>query len=146
MTVSYGDIIKIDGDRAVVRLNADEGCGACPSRDRCRQTGHTEMEVDIPSGWTVAVGDEVSLAFSDAPVATAALLAYLLPIVCLIAGAALGSRLDSAYGNASPVYAALLAVVCFAIPLACFRLFRKRVRRCGQQNAQLVQILTQTQI
>lgn len=144
MTVSQGDIIKVDGNKALVLLNMNEGCGNCPSHDKCKQIGHAEIEVAVPSGWTLHTGDQVTLAFTDTPVAAAALLAYLLPIVCLLAGAGIGSWLDGFFGNASPAYAAVLAVVCFTLPLLFFRMFRGRIHNCGKQNAQLLEVLPQT--
>lgn len=141
MMVSEGSIIQINGNRARVAIKADQGCGNCPSRDKCKTTGHMEMEVLAAPHLNLAPGDRVLLDFSDAPVAAAALLVYILPLICLIIGAAIGSRLDNLYGTTSPVYALALAVICFAAPLAFFRLFKRRASRCGRHNAQILQVL-----
>lgn len=141
MTVSEGSIIKIEGNKARVRIKADEGCGNCPSRDKCKTTGHLETEVLVPPYLNVAVNDRVLVDFNDSPVAAAALLVYILPLICLIIGAAIGNRLDTFYGTQSPVYALVLAVVCFAAPLALFKLFKRRLKSCGKYNAQLLQVL-----
>lgn len=140
MTVSQGSVIVIKGGRATIKLSDGGGCGNCPSRDKCKDTGHMQMEVPVPPHMMLNVNDRVLLAFSDTPAAVAALVVYLLPIVCLIAGAIIGDRLDDLYGTTSPVYTLLLAVVCFAAPLLAFRLFRRRIKGCNLHHPQLLEV------
>lgn len=140
MTVSHGSVMKISGNRATVKLSDGGGCGNCPSRDKCRETGHMHMEVMVPPHVELNENDRVLLAFSDSPVAAMALLVYLLPIICLIAGAAIGNWLDTLYGTTSPVYALIVAVVCFAAPLLAFRLFRRHIKGCNLHHPQLLEV------
>ena len=140
MTVSQGSVIAINGNRATVKLSDGGGCGNCPSRDKCRDTGHMQMEVPIPPHIKLNVNDRVLLTFSDSPVAAMALLVYLLPLICLIAGAAIGNRLDDMYGTTSPIYALLVAAACFAAPLLAFRLFRRKINGCGRHHPQLLEV------
>lgn len=140
MTVSQGNVIAVNGNRATVKLSDGGGCGNCPSRDKCKDTSHMQMEVPVPPHMALSVNDRVLLAFSDSPVAALALVVYLLPIVCLIAGAIIGDRLDDMYGTASPVYTLALAVICFAAPLLAFRLFRRRIKGCNMHHPQLLEV------
>lgn len=140
MTVAQGSVIKIENGTATVKISGDEGCGTCPSRDKCKNIGHTEMETLIPPHINVNVNDRVLVAFSDNPVAAAALLVYLLPIICLIIGAAVGSRLDAARGTNSPIFALGLAVVCFIAPLIAFKLFKRHISGCSVNKAQLLEV------
>lgn len=144
MTVSQGKVIAINGNRATVELGDGGGCGSCPSQDKCRNTGHMQMEVAVPPRVDLNVNDRVLLAFSDSPVAAAALLVYLLPIVCLIVGAFIGVRLDNHYATASPIYTLALAVICFAAPLLAFRLFRRRIKGCSLHHPQLLEVYQET--
>lgn len=144
MTVSQGRVIVINGNRATVKLGDGGGCGSCPSRDKCKDTGHMQMEVPVPPHIHLKINDRVLLAFSDSPVAAAALVVYLLPIVCLIVGAIIGARLDSHYASASPIYTLALAVICFAAPLLAFRLLRRRIKGCSLHHPQLLEVYQET--
>lgn len=140
MTVTHGSIIVIENGKAKVKLNFDEGCGTCPSRGKCKVADHTEIEVLIPPYMAADVNDRVLLALNDNPVALTSLVAYLLPIVCLIIGAMVGSRLDAAYDFNTPVYTLVLAIVCFLTPLIIFRVFKRRVANCAVNRAQLLEV------
>lgn len=141
MNISEGLVIKTHKGGATVQLLESDGCGACPSRDKCKQSGHMEMRISVPADAGLTVNDHVLVSYNDASVARTAMIAYLLPVIFLIAGGIIGSKLDILYGHQSPVLAALLAVIGFIIPLGFFYLFKKRINSCQMHNAHLEQIL-----
>ena len=83
----HGEVITLAAGRAQVRLDADAGCGACASRGACASGGGSAPTVEIAAPAEVRAGDRVTLAVSASSLTTAALLGYLLPPVCLLAGA-----------------------------------------------------------
>lgn len=141
MNVSEGLVIKTHNGGATVQLLQNDGCGACPSRDKCKQTGHMEMQIEVPANAGLAVNDRVLVSFSDTSVARISMIAYLLPVICLIAGGVIGNKLDVMYRHQSPVLAALLAVIGFMVPLVFFYIFKNRINSCPMHNAHLEQIL-----
>ena len=91
----HGEVIALADGRVRVRLDEDAGCGACASRGACASGGGSggksapTMEFAAPAG--VRAGDRVTLAVAASSLTAAALLGYLLPPVCLLAGAVAAS-------------------------------------------------------
>jgi sigma-E factor negative regulatory protein RseC len=115
-------VVAVQGRYAMVRaVSRAGGCGACAKHGGCavsalgrflRPGGRTWK---IQNTVAAAAGDEITLGLSDGVLLTAALLAYLLPMVSLLVGAAVAattatSELQVALGAG----AGLLAGIGFA--------------------------------
>jgi len=82
-----GRVIAIANDQARVAIEQDEHCASCGSRGACH--GGTAPVVDVRLDAGMRVGDQISLGMSEATVARSAVLAYLVPPVCLVVCAGL---------------------------------------------------------
>ena len=97
MTDATGTVIAVDGDHAIVRIEAATGCGRCHEPGGCGATNLGQMFCATPKTFRVrngarrAVGDEVTIAIAEGAVRRSALIAYAMPLVALFVGAFAGS-------------------------------------------------------
>jgi sigma-E factor negative regulatory protein RseC len=97
MTDAKGTVVEVDGDYAMVRIEAATGCGRCHEPGGCGATNLGQMFCATPKTFRVrnsgrrAVGDEVTIAIASGAVRRSALLAYGMPLGALFAGAIAGS-------------------------------------------------------
>jgi sigma-E factor negative regulatory protein RseC len=130
MNVRKAVVIRMEGDAAIVKVNAEGGCGRCSEsggcgsdvlgqlfRPSCRAyAAKTDRQFDP--------GAEVAVSVQHRAPLFAAMLAYGLPLLGLLAGAATGA---SMFADAGGVVGALLGLsIAGALALAI-------VRRRGDQ-------------
>jgi len=85
-----GIVTSLDGENAKVRFQRNSACGHCGA---CMTVGECEMEVSLPNTLNAKIGDRVSVDLSPKRMVQASLLAYAVPLVLLIAGVLVGSRI-----------------------------------------------------
>lgn len=89
-------VTRIDGDIALVEAaSAGTACGRCNQVETCTsgqltQTLRSRM-YRLPNHIGAAVGDHVVVSVAEGAVLRAALLAYLLPLLLMLTGAAIGT-------------------------------------------------------
>lgn len=128
MTETPGAVIKVERDHAFVEIGPRSvGCGRCHEAGGCgsqRPGGAAagpKRILRLPNDLNVAVGDSVLVVIPDGALLRAALLAYGLPLLLLLAGAAIGAAWSD--GVAAAGAAGGLAIAAVAP-----RLTRKRLR------------------
>lgn len=90
-------VTRIEGQFALVEVSSvASGCGRCHEAGGCgsgllNKSLRPRCNYRLPNLISAAVGDRVILSVPEGAVLRAALLAYLLPILLLIAGAAVGT-------------------------------------------------------
>lgn len=107
-------VIAVQDRVAQVVPTETSGCGGCASREACGVSGlgkyfsSRRKSIAVVCDAQVRAGDELQLSLSEGDLIKAGLLAYLLPCVAAVAGAALasgygdvGSVLGAAAGAAS---------------------------------------------
>lgn len=114
MTEAPGTVVAIDGEYAIVRIDAG-GCGRCHEPGGCGATNIGKMLCATPATFRVlnktevAVGARVTIAIADGAVSRSALLAYGLPLCLLLAGAIAGFALAADAGAIGGAVVGLLA-------------------------------------
>lgn len=92
-------VIKIQGLDALVESKGGGGCGQCDTAGGCGSSKLTQVFCSKPRQFLVKnqaqakVGDEVQIELQNGVLLRSALLIYVLPLACLIAGGMLGSGL-----------------------------------------------------
>jgi sigma-E factor negative regulatory protein RseC len=133
MIAHAGRVRRIDGARALVAV-ATSGCSSCGHVSGCgigKLAGQRrETLIALPTLPGLSAGDAVTLELDEAQVTRAALLGYLLPAVCLIAGALLGEKVGAR--ETADVLAALGAVAGLVLGLAITRLRRPLTPRLSR--------------
>ena len=83
-----------DNGMAVVRFQRTDACGHC---NACFHFGSTEADIEIENTCDATVGDTVAIELHSGSMFKASAIAYGIPLVGLIIGAALGSRIGDIY-------------------------------------------------
>lgn len=104
-------VIAIANGMAQLAPTVQSGCGGCKTKSSCAVSGlgqyfsSNRQAIVVPGDETVRAGDELHMTMSEADFLKAGLLAYLLPSVFTIVGAALADNF--AFGDAGAVAGAL---------------------------------------
>ena len=85
-----GLVTAINGGIAQIHFLRGSACAHCGA---CLTVGETEMEISLPNTLGAKVGDRVDVDLSPKRLVQASLLAYAVPLLLLIAGVLIGSRI-----------------------------------------------------
>lgn len=94
-----GEIISVDGEQLTVRTRLKDGCSGCAQRSTCgagllsKAFPQRRGEFKVSAEGQFSIGDQVEVHLPDNALSGLALAMYLLPLIALISGAALGSWL-----------------------------------------------------
>jgi len=122
METAIGEVSAVNGNSATITISsplacrrcaAGKGCGAALtlSGERSRQ-----IDVDVPPGLRLQAGDPVRLAISPRHLATAAILAYGLPLAAMLVFLAGSAVAGAELGDGQSVLVALVGLACgFAV-------------------------------
>ena len=110
--IRTGEVIEISGSRASVvfdRPDACASCNGCPGR----QCAHVEIDVDTATTGNIETGDLIDVEMPDQSVLKASAVAYLLPVIMLVAGLLAGNALYAPLGVSisKDLFTALAALV-----------------------------------
>ena len=115
-------VIEKDG-KLVAEVRRTDACGHCHA---CGLTGNQSVYYDLPEG-KFAPGDEVSVDAPQGALGKATLLAYGLPLICLVAGLLLGTALfDTEWAQA------LTAIIALAAGYTLLKLTERKRRASGE--------------
>lgn len=139
MIETHARIVRVSNGTAWVAPTESSGCGGCGSRSSCAVSGlakyfsrHQKL-VPVPCDAGAKPGEELTVAVTEGELLKAGLMAYLLPAVLGVAGAAWASR----HGDAASV-AGMAAGV--ALGLLVSRLLSRKARlRVGPTTRSICQ-------
>lgn len=127
MLEERGRVIAIEPGFVRVRVERQSACSGCQARAACgsglMQTvkpGHCH-EVQAISQQALQIGDDVVLGVSEELMLRSAFLVYVLPLLVLLLGAAMGQLMGLSEG-----WSIILAAVGFAASFIGLRIFNKR--------------------
>ena len=95
MMTERARVVGLDGDTAIVEVSVKSACGACEHGGGCGVSKLGKLVRPRPARWRMenragaGIGDEVWLALDDAALSSAAVFAYLPPLLGLLIGAVL---------------------------------------------------------
>jgi sigma-E factor negative regulatory protein RseC len=133
-----GIVIRTRADRAWVKTIRSSSCEGCGSRDLCDSGKECEVEVD--NGAEAGVGDEVVIGFESGSLVKITFLLYMVPVICMIAGAALGLRMAPAYGVDESALSAAMAFGSLGLAFLCIRLFSGRLAADAKYQARILRV------
>ena len=102
MLEEYGRVVALDENVAMVETIRASSCQSCEAKSTCGQgaiskvIGQKSCVISALNSFSLQVGDEVVLGLEETTLLKSALLAYLLPLVLMIFGAAV---LQGLYGE-----------------------------------------------
>ncbi len=119
-----GKIIAIEGNQAKINFEAQGACGGCSARSKCGMVDSSTREVivTLDRGATYNVGDQVYVAISYQMGIFSVFMAYILPLILLIAVLAGAVAMEINEG-----VAALISLATVAIYFGIIYLFRSKL-------------------
>lgn len=95
MPTEEGRVIRAEDKTAWIQTIRSASCEGCQSRHACHTMGGggNEMSVEAINHLGAREGDQVVVEFSTASLMKGTFLIYMLPIICLMIGAAVGVKL-----------------------------------------------------
>lgn len=94
-----GVVTSLAGDQVVVRTVQHDACESCGAKGACHTLGGgKERQVTALNQAGAEIGDRVALGISRSSALSAGFMAYMVPIIALMAGAALGKALGPTWG------------------------------------------------
>ncbi|MBQ9659691.1 MAG: SoxR reducing system RseC family protein [Bacteroidales bacterium] len=120
-----GRIVSITPEVTTVRIVSESACAACHAKGLCSLGDSTVKEVELPTrGWdSWQVGDEVSVVLRASMGHKAVWLAYVIPLVLMVA-----ALLGTLAAGASELLAGALAIGAVALYYGVIWLLRDRLK------------------
>jgi sigma-E factor negative regulatory protein RseC len=128
-----GVVLKRIDDQglALVKTVRSTACDHCAAKHSCSsQDSSTETEVEVVNGIGACPGDRVQLSIESKTLLSAAFLLYVLPILAMAAGAAIGDHLGPRMGFDPTPSSIALALFAFAFVFYLIRIYANR-KACG---------------
>jgi sigma-E factor negative regulatory protein RseC len=107
MIKEIGIIERVEGRRAVVRIQKGGSCAACENRSSCHIDSDRPLFVEVDNEMGAAEGDRVELSMPTSSLLKLSFLVYMVPVLALVMGAILGAEWAESLGL-SPTSASLL--------------------------------------
>lgn len=135
-------VISVSGQHAKVRLQRGTSCDSCGSKASCATASGEEKDVDVINEAGAAPGQRVIIAVNPGVLLKASLTVYMLPLVALIGGAILGSKLAESMGAASQADA-WAAATGFGLMILVFvgqKLWNRMIASNSQYTPRIIEI------
>ncbi len=129
MPTEEGVVLKRIDDKglALVKTVRSTACDHCTAKHACStQDAVTEMEVEAVNTAQASPGDRVQISMASRTLLGAAFLLYVLPILAMAIGAALGDHLGKRMGLDSTLSSIILALTAFAVVFYLIRMYANR--------------------
>ncbi len=120
-----GRVVSVTPEVTTVEIVSESACGACHAKGLCSLGDSKVKMVEVPtSGWSdIRPGDEVEVALKASMGHKAVLLAYMIPLVLLVA-----VLLVAVSAGVGELYAGLAAIAAVAVYYFGLWLMRGRLR------------------
>ncbi len=92
-------VVAVDGDRVVIAVEKTSSCNSCSANNSCgtsslaRYFNFKPPELSIENTLQARAGDRVLVSMQDTLLMSGSFLLYIVPLLCLFAGAFLGKSL-----------------------------------------------------
>lgn len=139
----YGEIVEIQEDKAVVKMQrsaACENCKACASGSRS-----DEMLITVPNPLHGSVGDHVELQLESSQVLKASAISYLIPLFALILGVVTGYVFSDRFGWNPELAGSLLGLTLTVLSFFVIRAMEPKFQKGNQFTPQMVKIINMVQ-
>lgn len=116
----------------MVRFTRSKTCEHCGA---CMHFGDTQAQVELKNTLGAGVGDTVTVELHAKSFLQASMLVYVFPLIALLLGVALGSRISEVWGI-------VLGLAGVGAVFVVLRLLEPRFQRKGKYNPRMVGIVT----
>ncbi len=142
MATEEGIVIKLGDSTAWVKTTRLSACKGCASRGSCQTNEQgKEMEVEVTNPVGAKIGDRIVLYFETSSLLKAAFLLYVFPVVCMLAGAALGHWLSLKHQLNPSLGSAAAGFLCLALSFILVKIRGDRLAREDSYKPRIIRIL-----
>ena len=120
-----GIVMETSADTAKVKLIRTGGCEGCGASKTCKAVSDTENTITVINNVGAAAGQHVTIEITSGVFLKATFITYILPVVGLFVGAALGGKYgtDIYSGIKADYWQAIGGIIFFFISVAIIRLY-----------------------
>lgn len=137
-----GVVAALTGELAVVRTMQQDACRHCGARGACTTLGGgKERRVAALNQAGARVGDRVALGISRSSALSAGFMAYMVPVLALLIGAALGKTWGPGWGFDPQNAAVVTGVAALAAAWIAVRWLSDRLARRGRFMVKVVAVV-----
>ncbi|MDA8403628.1 MAG: SoxR reducing system RseC family protein [Desulfobacteraceae bacterium] len=142
MAIEEGVIIKVNETTAVLRTRQRTACESCSERRHCHTSGNDqEMEVEASNTVNAKVGDRVMVYSNSGRLFLLAFFLYVFPIILMVIGAMIGTRVAAATGGDPSACAALSGFGFFFFSMGIVKWRDHQARKTGKFRPEIIQII-----
>ena len=127
-----GVVEKNDSNNITVKITSQSACASCHAKSACSVFGSTDKFIDVYSSLKVEPGDEVMVIGSQGQGLKAAWLAYILPVILILATLSITFTVS---GN--EVLSALLSLGILVLYFLFLKMFNNRLKKTFSFKIQL---------
>lgn len=137
-----GVVVQTRAGLAQVETTQQEACKSCGAQQACHAlSGSKKRVVSAVNQVQAKTGDRVLLSMPRKGVLGATFLVYMVPVMALIAGAALGKRLAPSWGWEGQTGAVILGLAALVLAWLVLRRISQRLARRKELTVKVVRIL-----
>ncbi|MGF1687716.1 SoxR reducing system RseC family protein [Photobacterium japonica] len=149
MMHSLATVVACHSGHIVVSCQQQTSCGSCASQQSCgsgivsKALPGRQHKITIPTQQSVNIGDVVEIGLSERSMIHSALLVYVLPLLCLVVGAALGQWWFVSMVGGSELGVILTALSCAALGVGIAKHYAARLEGDSDYQPSLIRVLGQ---
>lgn len=142
MSTEQGIILKVTGERALVKVKRSSMCEGCNSSGACHSLGGAnEMEAEALNLAEASEGDHVLLSMNPRSVLKIAFLVYLVPVIALVIGAIVGEKYASRYSFSPEFGAFFLAVIAFTVVMIPIKYIGNKMGTSDEYTPKIIKVI-----
>jgi sigma-E factor negative regulatory protein RseC len=146
MAIEQGIVIRAGAATAWVKTVRAGACASCASRDQCNAgQGAQDQEVEAINLAGARAGDRVQLAIRTGALLKATFMLYIFPILCMLAGGAVGDWIAPNFDTNPSIVAMLAAMGCFGGALIVVHIGGRRMGANEEYRPKIIRILSHKQ-
>lgn len=142
MATEQGVVIRTDSTAAWVKTVRTSACQGCIAKGSCHTMGGgNDMEVKAMNEVGAKAGDRIILGFKTTSLLKATFLLYVLPILVLITGAALGQKIAPMFDFNPSAFSAILGFSFFFAAILIVKTRANQLAKKIEYQPKIVKIL-----
>ena len=149
MMHSLATVVACHPGNIVVSCQQQTSCGSCASQHSCgsgivsKALPGRQHQITVATQQPVNIGDVVEIGLSERSMIHSALLVYVLPLLCLVVGAALGQWWFVSMAGGSELGVILTALSCAALGVGVAKHYAARLEGDSAYQPCLIRVLGQ---
>jgi sigma-E factor negative regulatory protein RseC len=144
MATEKGIVIKTDSTTAWVKTAKTHACEACAARSSCNvMGGGKEMEVQAINHAGAKAGEKVVIYFETSPLLKATFMIYVLPILFLMAGAFIGSKMAPFFNFDASVCSVVIGFLFFGLIIIFVKSKGNKLGKKDEYRPKVIKILNE---